>query len=123
MLGLDGNATGVASGSDDNTFAAILGKSVLEASLIQCLLSVLGIQPVATTGGAPAHNGCNEPRPVRARALLAEDNAVNQKVAVRLLEKIGVRTDVVGNGLDLAKPVSRDLLFQTVERWFAPAKT
>jgi CheY-like chemotaxis protein len=33
-----------------------------------------------------------------ARVLVAEDNPVNQKVAVRLLERVGLRPDVAGNG-------------------------
>jgi CheY-like chemotaxis protein len=32
------------------------------------------------------------------RVLLAEDNAVNQKLALRLLERMGLRADVVGDG-------------------------
>ena len=32
------------------------------------------------------------------RVLLAEDNVVNQKVVVRLLERLGLRADVVANG-------------------------
>jgi len=32
------------------------------------------------------------------RVLVAEDNAVNQKVAVRMLERLGLRPDVAGNG-------------------------
>jgi CheY-like chemotaxis protein len=32
------------------------------------------------------------------RVLVAEDNAVNQKVAVRMLEKFGLRTDLASNG-------------------------
>jgi len=34
----------------------------------------------------------------RARALVAEDNVVNQRVAVRMLEKVGIRADVAANG-------------------------
>ena len=32
------------------------------------------------------------------RVLVAEDNAVNQKVAVRMLERLGIRADVAANG-------------------------
>jgi CheY-like chemotaxis protein len=34
------------------------------------------------------------------RALVVEDNSVNQLVATRLLEKLGWRSDVAGNGLE-----------------------
>jgi CheY-like chemotaxis protein/anti-sigma regulatory factor (Ser/Thr protein kinase) len=48
------------------------------------------------------------------RVLLAEDNAVNQKIGVRLLEKCGCRVDLAANGreaVEMAGRFSYDLIF------------
>jgi CheY-like chemotaxis protein len=43
---------------------------------------------------------------LRLRVLLAEDNVVNQKVAVRMSERLGHRTDVVANGYEVLDALS-----------------
>jgi PAS domain S-box-containing protein len=48
------------------------------------------------------------------RVLLAEDNAINQKVAILMLERLGCRVDVAGNGLeavDLSSRLPYDIIF------------
>jgi CheY-like chemotaxis protein len=48
------------------------------------------------------------------RVLVAEDTPVNQKVALRMLERLGVRADVAGNGceaLDMLQMLPYDVVF------------
>ncbi len=48
------------------------------------------------------------------RVLVAEDNVVNQRVALRMLERLGVRADVAGNGreaVEMVKMLSYDVIF------------
>jgi len=55
--------------------------------------------------GAPARAGSLPPE--APLVLVAEDNPVNQVLAVRLLEKCGYRAEIVGNGRDAVAAVAR----------------
>jgi len=52
------------------------------------------------------------------RILLAEDNVVNQKVALRMLSRLGYEADVVDNGLEVLRAVQEhpyDVIFMDVQ--------
>jgi CheY-like chemotaxis protein len=93
---------------DSDTFARIgfagyLLKPVTQRELVSTLQVVLAQQPetwhlrsqTIVTGERLQAAGLGEKH---ARILLADDNVVNQKVAVRLLEKMNYRVDVVATG-------------------------
>ncbi len=78
--------------------AAYLTKPVRRGELLETILGILGNQTANSDQvRIPKHRSVNERRS-GIRILLAEDNPVNQMVALRLLEKQGHRVLVTGNG-------------------------
>ncbi|MCA9942165.1 MAG: response regulator [Anaerolineales bacterium] len=88
--------------SDGRLFNAHMVKPVKQSQLYDMLIQLLGQghRQVATSPGlekpTAVSNKMSQEHPLT--ILLAEDNLINQKVALRMLERLGYKADVVSNG-------------------------
>ncbi len=83
--------------------AMSLPKPIRQTKLCENIISVLKNirqKGVAFVLPAPPITQATQPRR-KARILLAEDNPINQQVALRILAKIGYRADIAANGLEV----------------------
>jgi CheY-like chemotaxis protein len=97
---------------------AMLVKPVKPSALHDALATAIAGEE-APVRGADRGAVTAAPAPGRdLRILLAEDNAVNQKLALRLLERMGHRADVVGDGqaaVDALETGDYDLILMDVQ--------
>ena len=91
-------------------FAAYLTKPVKQSQLFDCLMVVLHRRDRAQPAVAPrivTRHALAERRKRTVRILLAEDNAVNRRVALKTLERLGYRADAVVNGAEALEALAR----------------
>jgi CheY-like chemotaxis protein len=95
--------------------AAYITKPVRQNQLFQCLTSVVGQLsglneiPIAdqTAAIVTKHSLADAKANSNKLILIAEDNIVNQKVAVLQLQKLGYRADAVADGLEALEALAR----------------
>ena len=96
-------------GDDQRLFNAYLTKPIRQSHLFDTLVGLLAhdTAPKAapTTGKSQLDPGQATRHPLR--ILLAEDNVVNQKLALRLLQQMGYRADLASNGIEAVESVQR----------------
>ncbi len=103
-------------------FAAYLVKPVKPSRLLDTIMNILGTQPEPDNSNAysidknispPESQQSADTAKSKLRILVAEDNLVNQKVALKLLQRLGYQADVAGNGkevLQLLEKIPYDLI-------------
>jgi CheY-like chemotaxis protein len=89
--------------------AAFLYKPIKASQLYDALVSILAGQPADLLEqrqvGAQFDPHMGERHPLR--LLLAEDNTINQKLALAMLARLGYRVDVAANGLEVLAALER----------------
>lgn len=98
--------------------SALLSKPVKQAHLNRVLAEALSI----TTPTAPAQSGPvateGEGQQADLRILLAEDNIVNQKVAIHMLKRMGYPVEIANNGVEVLEALgeaSYDIILMDVQ--------
>ncbi len=89
-------------------FNAQISKPIKPSQLYDTLVNLFAREttPVPTGGQNMALDPTTaQKHPLR--ILLAEDNAVNQKLALRLLQQMGYRADVAANGIEVLESLER----------------
>ena len=99
--------------------AAFVHKPIRPAQLLETLCRTLGvqIQPEKKALAAPALDP-DLARRLPLRVLLADDNPINQKVGLSVLQKLGYRADLAANGVEVLKAMEQkayDILFLDVQ--------
>lgn len=106
--------------SQMNQFAAFLNKPIKQSQLYESLNQVLLGQPIKVRPVCSLYPeiDSNLAHKLPLKILLAEDNVVNQQVALHLLQRLGYRAEVVGNGLEVLEALHRqsyDVVFMDVQ--------
>ncbi|MCI0626864.1 MAG: response regulator, partial [Acidobacteria bacterium] len=103
-------------------FVAILSKPVRQAQLLKVLKSIFDNQLSSETpspvkaGQAGVDRNVSDKRPLR--ILVAEDNEINQRVVVRMLERMGYQAEVAETGtqvLQKLKEVAYEVILMDIQ--------
>jgi signal transduction histidine kinase/CheY-like chemotaxis protein/HPt (histidine-containing phosphotransfer) domain-containing protein len=103
-------------------FDAHLTKPVKRKDLLDCILALFGhIVPAEETtaeNGLTCRRRLDERLRIDARVLVAEDNTVNQMVALNMLSKFGCRAEAVANGkeaVEAFKTTAYDMILMDIQ--------
>ena len=99
---------------------AVIVKPIKASGLHGALAMVLGVHTGSAEADARETSALDAELASRhpLRILLTEDNVVNQRLALRLLEKLGYRADVAANGLEAIEALERqpyDLVLMDIQ--------
>jgi PAS domain S-box-containing protein len=93
---------------DRTLFAAFLHKPIKQSQLHDVLVNVLTARPGPVMPAPRSHRlDPHLAAEMPLRILVAEDNPVNQKLAVQILGRMGYRADLAGNGVEAIQALER----------------
>jgi PAS domain S-box-containing protein len=99
-------------------FSAYLTKPVKQSDLLDALTIILGDEYKQGEQPMVTRHAVRELRKANVRILVVEDNPINQKVVIGILNKLGYDADIAQNGLDAVNVLKKkkfDLVLMDVQ--------
>ena len=93
--------------------AGFINKPLKQSQIYNTLVQIFhqssetAVKTSAKSFGAGTSELSSIPLANNLRILLAEDHVVNQKVAIQMLQRLGYRADIAGNGLEVLEALNR----------------
>jgi CheY-like chemotaxis protein/ABC-type phosphate/phosphonate transport system substrate-binding protein len=119
MIALSSNAAiGFAAESQRSGFAGFMPKPVRRNVLIDMIRTVMGIGEKNLTGIVTQHS-VKETISHDVKILYAEDNPVNQKLGLKMLERMGYKAEIASDGAEAVRVVKEkgpyDIIFMDIQ--------
>jgi CheY-like chemotaxis protein/HPt (histidine-containing phosphotransfer) domain-containing protein len=104
----------------DKVLSALIPKNIDRSKLLDILISVFSLEEHQQSRQDKALSGFSKQlaKDLPLRILIAEDNAINRKLAQNMFEGLGYKPDMVGNGLEVIEKLrvkEYDILFMDVQ--------
>ena len=104
----------------DSKVAAFLNKPIKTSNLFNVLNSIISSAPTIRTEETRKEKSIDSTMAERhpLRVLLVEDNMINQKVASKILSRLGYQSDIASNGFEAIEALERqtyDVVFMDIQ--------
>ncbi len=99
------------------TFAGSLALPISSAQLYDVLMNIFSVAHTSESS-EEGENGANMAARLPLRILLVEDNHLNQRILINMLDKLGYRVDVAENGqmaLDMTSQITYDVILMDIQ--------
>lgn len=106
MLSSIGNVQSYENSQEVNLdFTAYLSKPIKKSQLLKILINIFSKDNISASTQSKFDHLMADKLPLK--IIVAEDNVVNQKVVINILQRLGYHTDLLANGLEVLPALRR----------------
>lgn len=103
---------------ENELFSYFINKPVKQSFLLDIIMNLFEKELIEKTEKIEPEMNVKEEGEINLKILIAEDNFLNQKLALKILKQLGYTADVAGNGLEVLELLNMqhyDLIFMDIQ--------